>query len=107
MKTTKMYYTIGEVAKELGVNTSLIRFWEKEFDNLNPKKSSNGKRKFTCDDIDQLHIIYRLLKKEGYTIEGAKLKINEIEKQEKKIASAIDRLENIKSQLIEIKNQIS
>lgn len=68
----KLYYSIGEVAELFSVNTSLIRFWEKEFDVLKPKKNKKGNRLFTKDDVDNLHKIYRLVKKEGYTLDGAK-----------------------------------
>ncbi len=68
----KLYYSIGEVAELFSVNTSLIRFWEKEFDVLKPKKNKKGNRLFTKDDVENLHRIYRLVKKEGYTLDGAK-----------------------------------
>lgn len=68
----KLYYSIGEVAELFSVNTSLIRFWEKEFDVLKPKKNKKGNRLFTKDDVENLHKIYRLVKKEGYTLDGAK-----------------------------------
>jgi DNA-binding transcriptional MerR regulator len=68
----KLYYSIGEVAELFSVNTSLIRFWEKEFDVLKPKKNKKGNRLFTKEDVENLHRIYRLVKKEGYTLDGAK-----------------------------------
>ena len=75
----KLYYGIGEVANAFNVNTSLIRFWEKEFDVLKPKKNAKGNRKFTPEDIKNLKLIYHLVKERGYTLEGAKkhLKTNE------------------------------
>lgn len=68
----KLYYSIGEVAELLGVNASLIRFWEKEFDTIKPKKNAKGNRKFTPKDIETLQRIYDLVKVKGYTLEGAK-----------------------------------
>ena len=68
----KRYYSIGEVASKFNVNPSLIRFWEQEFKILNPKKNSRGIRKFTKKDINNLSKIYFLLKKRGYTIQGAR-----------------------------------
>ena len=68
----KLYYSIGEVAELLGVNASLIRFWEKEFDAIKPKKNAKGNRKFTPKDIETLKRIYDLVKVKGYTLEGAK-----------------------------------
>ena len=78
----KRYYSIGEVAKTFDVNASLIRFWEKEFNNLSPKKSANGKRKYTSDDIVIIKQIFFLLKEKGYTIEGAKTYIKEAKKSQ-------------------------
>jgi DNA-binding transcriptional MerR regulator len=72
---TKLYYSIGEVAAMFDVNTSLIRFWEKEFNSIQPKKNRKGNRMFTPKDIDNLQVIYHLLKERGYTIEGAKKKV--------------------------------
>jgi DNA-binding transcriptional MerR regulator len=68
----KLYYSIGEVAELLGVNTSLIRFWEKEFTIIKPKKNAKGNRKFTPKDIEILQKIYDLVKVKGFTLEGAK-----------------------------------
>ena len=69
---TKLYYTIGEVADMFSVNASLIRFWEKEFGIIQPKKNRKGNRLFTPKDIETFNKIYQLVKTEGYTIEGAK-----------------------------------
>jgi len=68
----KLYYSIGEVAQMFDVNTSLIRFWEKEFVVIRPKKNKKGNRMFTKKDVDNLHLIYHLVKEKGYTLKGAK-----------------------------------
>ena len=68
---SKKYYSIGEVAEKLDLNTSLIRFWESEFEILNPKKNKKGLRKYTQKDIEIIEKIYHLLKKQGFTIDGA------------------------------------
>ena len=73
----KLYYSIGEVAKTLNVNVSLVRFWEKEFEILKPKKNKKGNRMFTVKDFDNLKIIYHLVKERGFTLEGAKKKLKE------------------------------
>ncbi len=70
----KRYYGIGEVARAFDVNTSLIRFWEKEFDMIQPKKNAKGNRKFTPQDIKSLQLIYHLVKERGFTLEGACLR---------------------------------
>jgi len=74
---SRIYYSIGEVAKMFNVNTSLIRYWEKEFDILKPQKNNKGNRLFTNEDVKNLHIIYHLLKDKGYTIEGARMQLSE------------------------------
>ncbi len=71
-KQEKVYYHIGEVAEKFSVNTSLIRFWEKEFDVLRPHKNKKGNRMFTEKDMRNLHIIFHLVKEKGYTLQGAK-----------------------------------
>lgn len=68
----KLYYSIGEVAQMFEVNTSLIRFWEKEFVVIRPKKNKKGNRMFTKKDVDNFHLIYHLVKEKGYTLKGAK-----------------------------------
>lgn len=71
-KSERIYYSIGEVAKMFQVSTSLIRFWEKEFDVLKPHKNKKGNRLFTARDVKNLHIIYHLVKVKGYTLQGAR-----------------------------------
>lgn len=73
----KIYYSIGEIAEMFSVNTSLIRFWEKEFEILQPKKNKTGTRRYTQEDIDNFQMIYLLVKEKGYTLEGAKQKIKD------------------------------
>ncbi|MCF1192528.1 MerR family transcriptional regulator [Mangrovimonas sp. AS39] len=102
----KRYYTIGEVAKAFDVNTSLIRFWEKEFDVLKPKKNAKGNRKFTPEDIKNLQFIYHLVKERGFTLEGAKTHLKEEKKKSLSNFEIISKLESIKSQLIKIKEQL-
>ena len=102
----KLYYTIGEVARAFKVNTSLIRFWEKEFDVLQPKKSSGGKRKFTPEDIKNLQTIYHLVKERGYTLEGAKIQLSEKNKKKLTTIEIIHKLENIKAVLLNIRAQL-
>ncbi len=103
----KRYYSIGELAKAFQVNASLIRFWEGEFDILKPKKNNKGNRLFTTKDVENLKIIYRLVKENGYTLEGAKKKLRV--KKETLITNndVITRLENIKQELVKIKKQLN
>ncbi|MCH7525401.1 MAG: MerR family transcriptional regulator [Bacteroidetes bacterium] len=102
----KRYYAIGEVAKAFGVNTSLIRFWEKEFDALKPKKNAKGNRKFTPQDIKNLKFIYHLVKERGFTLEGAKTHLKEEKKKSLSNFEIISKLEGVKNQLIKLKSQL-
>jgi DNA-binding transcriptional MerR regulator len=102
----KRYYGIGEVAKAFGVNASLIRFWEKEFDVIKPKKNAKGNRKFTPEDIKNLQFIYHLVKERGFTLEGAKTHLKEGKKQSLTNFEIISKLESIKTELIKIKSEM-
>ncbi|MEY8020904.1 MerR family transcriptional regulator [Muriicola sp. SD30] len=102
----KRYYGIGEVARAFDVNTSLIRFWEKEFDVLQPKKNAKGNRKFTPDDIKNLQLIYHLVKERGFTLEGAKTHLREEKKKTLSNFDIIQKLERVKAELIKIKKQL-
>ena len=102
----KRYYGIGEVAQAFGVNTSLVRFWEKEFDVLKPKKNAKGNRKFTPEDIKNLQIIYHLVKERGFTLEVAKVHLREGKQKTLSKFDIIQKLEKVKSELIKIKDQL-
>ena len=101
----KLYYSIGEVAKAFDVNTSLIRFWEKEFPILKPRKNSRGVRYFTPEDIKNLKMIYHLVKEKGYTLDGARIALVTNEKINEQV-SIIERLEFVKSELNKLKNSL-
>lgn len=102
----KRYYAIGEVAKAFDVNTSLIRFWEKEFDVLQPKKNAKGNRKFTPKDIRNLELIYHLVKERGFTLDGAKTHLKENRQKALDNFEIIRKLERVKAELIKIKDQL-
>jgi DNA-binding transcriptional MerR regulator len=102
----KRYYGIGEVARAFDVNTSLIRFWEKEFDVLQPKKNAKGNRKFTPSDIQNLELIYHLVKERGFTLEGAKLHLKENRQKSMDTYEIIRKMEWVKAELIKIKEQL-
>lgn len=102
----KRYYRIGEVAEAFGVPTTMIRYWEQEFDMIKPKKNSKGDRMFTDVDIEKLKIVYHLAKEQGYSLEGVRKKLREQPKKTVQKVSTINRLEAIKTELIKIKNQL-
>lgn len=102
----KLYYPIGEVAEMFEVNTSMIRFYEKEFEILQPKKNAKGNRLFRPEDISNLKIIFNLIKDKGFTIQGAKEFMkknrNEAVEQQKVIAS----LEKLKAFMLDLREQL-
>ncbi|HIP32186.1 MAG TPA: MerR family transcriptional regulator [Crocinitomicaceae bacterium] len=107
---TKLYYSIGEVAKMFDVNTSLIRFWEKEFPSVKLKKNKKGNRVFTPKDILKIDKIYILVKEKGYTLDGAKNALKDKqtdysteESQVEDYSAVILKLESIKERLLELK----
>lgn len=102
----KLYYTIGEVAEMFRVNTSLIRFWEKEFEILQPKKNRKGNRLFTAQDLENLKRIYNLVKEKGYKLEGAKQILNAKKSESDEVSEVIDSLKNIKEKLIALRDSI-
>ena len=102
----KLFYQIGEVANELRVNVSLIRFWEKEFDIIKPKKNKKGNRLFSKKDFDNLKTIYFLVKEKGYTLDGAKKKIKENKNDNTDHLSIVRKLKDIRKFLVELKEQL-
>ncbi|MFC4872660.1 MerR family transcriptional regulator [Negadavirga shengliensis] len=103
----KKYYSIGEVADIFKVATSLIRYWEGEFDIIKPKKDKKGNRRFTKDDIEKIRLIYHLVKEKGYTLTGAQEIIKKDLHQIQDKASMIARLHKIKGFLIEIRDNLN
>ncbi len=102
----KIYYSISEVATMFSVNTSLIRFWEKEFDIIKPFKNKKGNRLFTKEDIDNFHIIYHLVKERGFTLQGAKDKLNENKTEVIDNHELIKSLQKVKVFLTELKDNL-
>lgn len=114
-KLTKLYYSIGEVAELFDVNASLIRFWEKEFSAIKPKKNNKGNRLFTVKDIITIDKIYELVKEEGHTLDGARKSLRERKSsqpkpnkevpthKERDYQDVIDRLEALKKKILDIK----
>ena len=90
LENQKVYYRIGEVAEMFQVSTALIRYWEKEFKIIKPKKNKNGLRQFTPKDIDNLQLIHHLIKEKGMTIQGVREYI-----KSKKQEDDFDKLEVI------------
>lgn len=102
----KLYYTMGEVTEMFGVNASQIRFYEREFDIIQPKKNKKGNRLFTQDDITNLKIIFNLVKEKGYTLQGARDFLRTNKNEAKENQRVIDSLEKLKSFLIEVRDSL-
>ncbi|WP_395804024.1 MerR family transcriptional regulator [Daejeonella sp.] len=102
----KLYYTMGEVTQLFDVNASQIRYYEREFEILQPKKNKKGNRLFSPEDVENLKIIFSLLKDKGFTLQGAKdyLRTNKTEVKENQ--KVIESLERLKQFLLEVKEKL-
>ena len=105
-ETSKLYYSISEVAAMFGVNASLIRFWEKEFDIIKPKKNTKGNRLFTQQDIDCIALIHHYVKERRLTLEGARQKIKENRDDAENSFKIVQSLKKIRAMLLEIKDNL-
>jgi DNA-binding transcriptional MerR regulator len=105
-ESVKLYYTIGEVAKKFKVNTSLIRFWEKEFEIIKPTKNKKGNRLFSQEDVDNFYIIYNLVKERGFTLQGAKEKLRNNKSDTTDNIELIKSLTRVRNFLLELKKEI-
>ena len=103
-KKEKLYYSIGEVADMLGEQTSAVRYWEKEFEILKPKKNKKGNRMFTPRDVENIKIIHQLLKEKGMTIAGVKKKMSVNPENLRNNHEVIQSLKRIKEMLLEIRD---
>ncbi|MGJ1205735.1 MerR family transcriptional regulator [Sphingobacterium lactis] len=102
----KLYYTMGEVTEMFDVNASQIRFYEREFDILQPKKNKKGNRLFTQNDIANLKIIFNLVKEKGYTLQGAREFLRSNKNEARENQRIIDSLENLKTFLLDVRDSL-
>jgi len=105
-KPEKLFYTIGEVAAMFDVNISLIRFWEKEFDIIRPKKNKKGNRLFTQTDIDNFHLLFHLIKERGYTLQGAKQKLSKNPDEQNAEMEILKSLQRVRKTLLDIRAEL-
>lgn len=105
-KIEKVFYSIGEVANMFQVNTSKIRFWEKEFDILKPKKNKKGNRLFSKEDIENMKLIYHLVNERGLTLRGAKQKLKDNKEDTLNKHEMVDRLKTVRQILLDIRDKI-
>lgn len=102
----RLFYSIGEVAGMFNVNTSLIRYWEKEFDIIRPQKNKKGNRLFTPQDVDNFHKIYHLVKERGFTLQGAKDKLKDSGADFDRDFEIVKTLDNLKEFILNLKKQL-
>lgn len=101
----RLFYSIQEVADHFAVNVSLLRFWEKEFDNINPKKTAGGTRQYTRENIQQVEIVYHLVKEKGMTLEGARQTLKSKKDEEEKRVEVLSRLTELKKELLSLESE--
>lgn len=104
----KLFYSMGEVSEMFDVNASLIRFWETKFDILRPQKNKKGNRLFSPADVENLKLIYHLVKERGMTLEGAKkaLRQQPAEGGMERDAELMERLQRIRALLVEVREDL-
>lgn len=102
----KLLYSMGEVAEMLDVNPSLVRYWESKFDCIKPHKNKKGNRMFTPSDVENLKIIYHLVKEKGMTLEGANRTMKRRGGKVKHEVSILERLQNIRAMLVEVRESL-
>lgn len=102
----KLYYSIGEVAEMFQVNTSLIRYWEKEFSIIKPKKNKKGNRFFTQQDIDNFHLIFHYVKERGLTLKGAQQKLKDNKDDTVNNFTVVQSLQDIRAMLVELRDNL-
>ena len=105
-KDLKLYYSISEVAQMFDVNESLLRFWEKEFPQLSPKKGSRGVRQYRKEDIETVKLIYHLVKERGMTLPGARQRMKENKENTLRNFEIVDRLKAIREELLRMKRAL-
>lgn len=102
----KLLYSMGEVTEMFDVNPSLIRYWESKFDCIKPHKNKKGNRMFTPSDVENLKLIYHLVKEKGMTLEGANNAMKRRGGKVKREISILERLQNIRAMLIEVRETL-
>ena len=105
-KELKMYYSIGEVARMFDVNESLLRYWEKEFPIISPKKVSGNVRQYRKEDIENVRLVYHLVKEKGMTLQGAKQRLKVNKEKTVQTAEVVNRLKEIREELVKLRKSL-
>lgn len=105
-KNLKKYFSIGEVAEMFGVTETLLRYWEKEFPSIQPRKSGRNVRQYTQEDIDEIRVIHNMVKVRGMKLAAARSAIAKNRNKENDTTELIDRLQQIRAELVDIKKEL-
>ena len=105
-KDLKMYYSIGEVAKMFNVNESLLRYWEKEFPIISPRKAGGNIRQYRKEDIENIRLVYHLVKEKGMTLQGAKQRLKANKETTEQTAEVVERLKSIREELVKLRKSL-
>lgn len=105
-KELKLYYSIKEVAEMFGVNESLLRYWEKEFPMISPKKAGGNIRQYRKEDIENIRLVYHLVKEKGMTLAGAKQRLKQNREETRDTAEIIERLKKVREELVSMRKEL-
>ena len=105
-KDLKLYYSISEVARMFDVNESLLRYWEKEFPIISPKKAGGNIRQYRKEDIENIRLVYHLVKEKGMTLQGAKQRLKMNKEKTAQTAEVVSRLKEIREELVKLRKSL-
>ena len=105
-KDLKLYYSISEVARMFDVNESLLRYWEKEFPIISPKKAGGNIRQYRKEDIENIRLVYHLVKEKGMTLAGAKQRLKQNRESAASSAEIIERLKKVREELVSMRKEL-
>ena len=105
-KDLKMYYSISEVARMFDVNESLLRYWEKEFPIISPKKAGGTIRQYRKEDIENVRLVYHLVKEKGMTLQGAKMRLKQNKGKAVQTTEVVNRLKEIREELVRLRKSL-
>ena len=105
-KDLKMYYSISEVARMFDVNESLLRYWEKEFPIISPKKAGGNIRQYRKEDIENIRLVYHLVKEKGMTLQGAKQRLKVNKEKTAQTVEVVNRLKEIREELVKLRKSL-
>ena len=105
-KELKLYYSISEVARMFDVNESLLRYWEKEFPMIAPKKAGGNVRQYRKEDIENIRLVYHLVKEKGMTLAGAKQRLKQNRESAASSAEIIERLKKVREELVSMRKEL-